>query len=282
MRLYAISDVHLAHRENREILEAIPAHPDDWLILAGDVGESPRHLAWALDVLGRKYARLVWVPGNHDLWTHPKDPDALAGEARYLELVELCRSRGVLTPEDPYVVWDGEGGPCRIAPLFVLYDYSFRPDDVPREDVLRWALEDGILCRDEHLLHPDPYPTREAWCAARVELTERRLDATCGTLPLVLVNHFPLRRDLVRIPRVPRFAPWCGTRHTEQWHARFGASVVVTGHLHVPSTDWIDGVRFEEVSLGYPRQWKRRAVPPQPRAVLPHAGRERDAAYASL
>jgi hypothetical protein len=31
---------------------------------------------------------------------------------------------------------------------------------------------------------------------------------------------------------------------------------VVTGHLHVRRTDWIDGVRFEEVSLGYPRQWE--------------------------
>jgi hypothetical protein len=32
--------------------------------------------------------------------------------------------------------------------------------------------------------------------------------------------------------------------------------VVVTGHLHVRRTDWKDGTRFEEVSLGYPRQWE--------------------------
>jgi hypothetical protein len=25
---------------------------------------------------------------------------------------------------------------------------------------------------------------------------------------------------------------------------------------------WYDGVRFEEVSLGYPREWRRRAAPP--------------------
>jgi hypothetical protein len=31
---------------------------------------------------------------------------------------------------------------------------------------------------------------------------------------------------------------------------------VVTGHLHVRRTDFIDGVRFEECSLGYPRQWE--------------------------
>ncbi|WP_428669704.1 hypothetical protein [Roseibium sp.] len=36
---------------------------------------------------------------------------------------------------------------------------------------------------------------------------------------------------------------------------RFNASVVVSGHLHTRRTDWRDGARFEEVSLGYPRQW---------------------------
>jgi len=31
--------------------------------------------------------------------------------------------------------------------------------------------------------------------------------------------------------------------------------VAVSGHLHVRRTDWRDGTRFEEVSLGYARQW---------------------------
>jgi hypothetical protein len=33
---------------------------------------------------------------------------------------------------------------------------------------------------------------------------------------------------------------------------------------------WYDGVRFEEVSLGYPREWQRRAAAPAvPRQILP-------------
>jgi hypothetical protein len=32
----------------------------------------------------------------------------------------------------------------------------------------------------------------------------------------------------------------------------------VYGHLHIPRVSWHDGVRFEEVSLGYPREWHRR------------------------
>jgi len=49
----------------------------------------------------------VWTPGNHELWTRRKDPVSLRGEERYLALVELCRGLGILTPEDPYPVWDG-------------------------------------------------------------------------------------------------------------------------------------------------------------------------------
>ena len=36
---------------------------------------------------------------------------------------------------------------------------------------------------------------------------------------------------------------------------RFRAEAAVSGHLHVRRTDWRDGTRFEEVSLGYARQW---------------------------
>jgi UDP-2,3-diacylglucosamine pyrophosphatase LpxH len=76
-------------------------------------------------------------------------------------------------------------------------------------------------------------------------------------LPTVLINHFPLKQSLAKLPAIPRFMIWCGTRRTEDWHKRFNASVVVSGHLHIRSTREIDGTRFEEVSLGYPnRQWR--------------------------
>ena len=55
--------------------------------------------------------------------------------------------------------------------------------------------------------------------------------------------------------RHPEFAQWCGTDRTADWHLRFDAAAVVYGHLHIPRTTWYDGVRFEEVSLGYPREW---------------------------
>ncbi len=167
MRLLAISDLHIGHGVNRAALDALPPHPDDWLLLAGDVGDTPAQLEYALQALTARFARVVWVPGNHDLWTTPGAPDGLRGEARYRQLVALCRAYDVLTPEDPYPVWPGEGPPCVIAPLFLLYDYSFAPDGLSPDEAVAWAVESGVLCADERLLHPDPVPSRGSAGAPR-------------------------------------------------------------------------------------------------------------------
>ncbi len=272
--LYAISDLHVAHDENREIVENLrPESDGDWLVVAGDVAETPADIEWALATLARRFARVVWAPGNHELWTTATDPVQLRGVARYERLVQICRDLGVLTPEDPYAVWESEDGPVTVAPLFLLYDYTFRPDGTAtKETALARAYEAGVVCTDEYLLHPDPHPTRDAWCEARLAETERRLAGVGG--PVVLVNHFPLVREPTRILRYPEFALWCGTERTADWHVRYRAAAVVYGHLHIPRTTWHDGVRFEEVSLGYPREWRGRpAGPARPRLVLAGAAR---------
>lgn len=259
VKLYAISDLHVGHPDNRGVLERTPAYPDDWLILGGDIGETARHLAYTLNILRERFARILWVPGNHELWTIP-GRETLRGRAKYEALVEICRHFDVITPEDPYVVWPGEGGPHLLCPLFLLYDYTFGPDGVAPEQAVDWARETGIECADEVVLHPDPYESRAAWCAARCDETERRLERAVAEhdCPLVLINHFPLRRELAVLPRIPRFSVWCGTRRSEDWHTRFRADIVLYGHLHIRRTQHIDGVRFQEVSMGYPRQWQHR------------------------
>jgi len=270
LTLWAISDLHVAHQENRRIVEQIPEHPGDWLILGGDVGESAAALRFVIDALAPRFERLIWVPGNHELWSVP--PDTGRGEAKYAELVGVCRERGVLTPEDPYPVFDDGTTRHLVAPLFALYDYSFCPKGMSPSEARAWARESGIECVDEHLLHPDPHPTREAWCEARCAYSEKRLEDALATHdgPTVLVNHYPLLPELARLPMIPRFSIWCGTTRTRDWHRRFRATACVYGHLHIPGTRRIDDVRFEEVSLGYPRERARRpAVRRHLRQILP-------------
>jgi 3',5'-cyclic AMP phosphodiesterase CpdA len=271
LRLLAISDLHVAHDDNRAGLERLTPHHDDWLIVAGDVGERPAHLVFALETLTPRFARVIWTPGNHDLWCPRDDANRTRGQARYDELIGICRRFGVLTPEDPYERFPigGAAAPF-IVPMFLLYDYSFRPADIPAERALQWARETGVVCADEQQLDPAPWPSRAAWCDARCRETEHRLRALPANAHTILVNHWPLRYDLARPPAVPRFSIWSGTTRTEDWPQRFRATVIVSGHLHLRTTLWRDGVRCEEVSLGYPRDWRHeRGVDAYLREILP-------------
>jgi predicted phosphodiesterase len=269
MRLWAFSDLHVGYRENRRLIEELPGAPGDWLVLAGDLCETLADLDFVLGTLGPRFGRLVWVPGNHELWT---TSDPARGVAKYERCVALCRSHGVLTPEDEYQVFPGAGGGHLVVPLFTLYDYSFCPPGMSPAEARAWAREADLECIDEHLLHPDPYPTREAWCAARCALSEARLATALERHagPVLLIDHFPLRPELAVLPAIPRFKIWCGTTRTADWVRKYRASVVIYGHLHIRGTTHLDGVRFEEVSLGYPKQWARRAPAGRvPRQILP-------------
>ncbi|MCL2555127.1 MAG: metallophosphoesterase [Actinomycetia bacterium] len=276
-RLLAISDLHVGYEANREIVERMRPETDgDWLLVAGDVGERFDDILAALTTLKRHFAEVLWLPGNHELWTPKDDPVTLRGEARYRRLVEAVRALGVTTPEDPYPVWEGPDGPVAVCPLFLLYDYTWRdgtPGATTKAEALAQSDELGVVCTDEMLLHPDPLPGIDDWCRARVAATRTRLEALDPALPTVLANHWPLQRDPTAILHYPSFALWCGTELTEDWHVRFRATEVVYGHLHIPRVTWRDGVRFTEVSLGYPREWGRRPAGPQgPRRIL--AGRQ--------
>ena len=271
--LMATSDLHVSYDQNRELMERLrPTDPGDWLLVAGDVGEVFADIERTLRLLASRFERVIWAPGNHELWTHPRDPVRLTGEHRYQALVEMCRGLGVLTPEDDFAVWEGPGGPVTIAPLFTLYDYSFRvPGAATKEESLRLAHEAGVVCTDELLLHPDPHTSREEWCRVRVEQTGRRLTTCDPRFGTVLLSHWPLVRRPTDVLRYPLFAQWCGTDRTADWHLRFRAVVAVYGHLHIPRTIVHDGVRFEEVSLGYPREWQARVAVPVMRPVFPAA-----------
>src|ERR1700678_2324088 len=226
MRLVAISDLHIGHPETRAYADALaPGDPGDWVIVAGDVGEVFADVGFVLASLANRFAKVIWTPGNHELWTLPSDPVALRGVARYEALVKVCQRFGIVTPEDEFPVWAGPGGPVTVAPLFTLYDYSFRPDGAAtanpatakpatasRSAALAAARAAGITPVDEGRLHADPYPSVAAWCRDRVEATERRL-AAAGA-PLVLVSHWPLLREPTRALRHQAFAPWCGTTLT--------------------------------------------------------------------
>lgn len=264
MNLYAISDLHLGHQTNYQALARLPFFPNDWLIVAGDIGETIAHFHYALRILTERFQQVIWVPGNHDLWTLSSAEHPDRGQAKYLRLVKLCRSYGVLTPEDPYVYWPGADFKALLVPTMTLYDYSFLATSLSREAALARAIANKVICADELVLHTDPYANMEAWCAARCEYTEERLSALSPDMPLIIINHYPLHQDMALLPHIPDFRIWCGTQRTEDWTHRFPIKLIIHGHLHIQRSSIRNGVRYEEVSLGYPGQWD------QSRAIAGH------------
>ena len=173
--LRAVSDLHVAYPVNRAIAERLePDHPGDWLILAGDVGERFADIEDVLAVLAGRFAQVIWVPGNHELWTHPSDPVRLPGPERYAELVARCRELGVLTPDDPFATWTGPGGPVTVAALFVGYDYTFlSPGTTTRAASLQAAYDVNVVCSDERHLDTSPYPSPSASGSTTAEMLAR-------------------------------------------------------------------------------------------------------------
>ncbi|MDT9592372.1 metallophosphoesterase [Nocardioides zeae] len=270
--LLAVGDLHVRHPENADVVAGLaPRHPDDWLLVAGDVAETTDVVLATLASLADRFAQVVWTPGNHELWTHPHDPDQRRGVERYEHLVERCRELGVLTPEDEYARWSAPEGDLLVAPLFLLYDYSFRDPGTSAAQALSAARSARQYLSDQFLLQPDPHPDRPAWCHDRVATTEARLAALRAAEPtagLVTVSHYPLAEEPTRAVASHHLRLWCGTRLTADWHRRFAVDVAVYGHLHIPRTTRVDGVRFEEVSLGYPRERQRWGVTTyEPRVV---------------
>lgn len=269
--LRAVADLHVGHRGNAGVLDEVrPGHPGDWLIVAGDVAEKSTHVLSALEQLTERFERVIWVPGNHELWIG-RDDDGITSATKYDRLVEGCRSIGVDTPEDAYPLWTGPGGPAWVVPMFLLYDYSWTPvPGLSRTDALAGARKRRVVASDEFLIDPAPYADAAAWCRERLVSTTTRLAALDPDHPTVLVNHWPLVRQPTEVLRHPDFALWCGTDQTADWHRRYRATASVYGHLHIPRSTEYHGVRFEEVSLGYPREWEGRGRPdPLARQILP-------------
>ncbi|AIT61330.1 metallophosphoesterase family protein [Corynebacterium doosanense] len=246
--LWAVSDLHAAVSANRDrVVQLQPTDPSDWLIVAGDVAERTDLVIDILAELRSRYATVIWVPGNHELFSRSSEEHQ--GRDKYTALVEGCREIDVLTPEDPFPVFDG----VTICPLFTLYDYSFRGPGKSVEEAVADAHERGLVMTDEFAIAP--FVDIRAWCWDRLTYSIKRLGHVTG--PTILINHWPLVQEPTDLLTYPEIGLWCGTRHTRNWPARFNAEAVIYGHLHMPSSLTVDGVEHLEVSLGYPREWER-------------------------
>jgi predicted phosphodiesterase len=240
MKVFAISDVHVDHEANARWVEALSTEEfqDDILVLAGDVSDDLRLLHQCLSVLSSRFRKVLFVPGNHDLWVLRCDP-GLTSFDKFDLVCRVAAESGVSMARH-----DEEG--LSVIPLLSWYDFSFGQPSRELKEV--WA--DFIACRWP------PNMDEPAITAAFLARNSHRVSAQEHRL-IITFSHFMPREDLLPMDLRYRgldLRPVLGTSRLDTQLRSLCADVHVYGHSHLNREIQIDGVTYVNNAIGYPRE----------------------------
>ena len=100
MKVFVISDIHTDYKENMEWVEAHCAatnHPDDAIIVAGDVSDDLATLRKTLRLLTSAYGHVFYTTGNHELWVRKGERGKHDSLGKLQLIQQLCAELGVHT-----------------------------------------------------------------------------------------------------------------------------------------------------------------------------------------
>lgn len=239
MRIFAVSDIHIDYDVNAKWIAGLSAadYRDDVLILAGDVTDTRRLLDWCLTTLAGRFRKVLFVPGNHDLWVIREDrgKDSLQ---KFEEVRTLVESSGASM--EPF-----RASGVSVIPLLSWYDYSFCE---PSEE-LRSIWMDYRACRWPGGL------TDQDVAAHFAALNEGQVSPAGDDV--ITYSHFMPRIDLMPelAPRSCKILyPVLGSVRIERQLRHLNSRVHVYGHSHVNRRQEIDGVLYINNAFGYPSE----------------------------
>ena len=239
MRIFALSDIHIDYDVNTKWIAdlSIAEYQEDVLILAGDVTHTLRLLEWCLGTLAKRFKKVLFVPGNHDLWVIPEDREKNSLQ-KFDDVCEVVESSGASMQAFR------ERG-VSIIPLLAWYDYSFGE---PSEE-LRSLWMDYRACR-----WPNGFIENDV-AAFFAALNDKQMSVPGDTV--ITYSHFLPRIDLMPpfIPCAGRLLyPILGCTQLDRQLRRLNADIHVYGHSHVNRHVKIDGVRYINNAFGYPSE----------------------------
>lgn len=239
MRIFALSDIHVDYEGNAKWVDSLSTveYQDDVLILAGDLTDRPPLFEWCVRAFAKRFRKVVFVPGNHDLWVirDGQGKNSLQKFAEVRAMVEACgatmetyRDRGVA-----------------IHPLLGWYDYSFGE---PSEE-LQAMWMDFRACR-----WPEGFDMNAV--SLHFDGINRSSRGAEGET-VITCSHF-----LPRIDAMPWYIsganrmlyPVLGSTRLETRLRDLNPSIHVYGHSHVNRSVDIDGVKYINNAFGYPSE----------------------------
>lgn len=239
MRVFALSDIHVDYDGNAEWVSGISRAEfrDDVLILAGDIAGSLARLQHCLEAFANRFARVLFVPGNHDLW--------VIREAQRMDSLEKFDRVAAAVQDCGASMQAYTAGRLSIVPLQGWYDYSFGEPDAQLQAV--WM--DYRACR-----WPAGWHTRDI--AAHFLRMNTAAPPPAGQTVITFSHYLP-RLDLMPayIPPPHRLIyPVLGSRALDAQLRRLGSVLHVYGHSHVNREIAIDGVTYVNNAFGYPSE----------------------------
>jgi len=239
MRIFALSDIHVDYDENARWIAnlSLADYQDDVLILAGDVTDAQRLLEWCLSTLATRFKKVLFVPGNHELWVIREDQEKNSLQ-KFDDVCAVVESSGASMQAFR------EGG-VSIIPLLTWYDYSFGD---PSEE-LRSIWMDYRACRW-------PAGFTEKDIAAYFAAFNDKQVSVPGE-KVITYSHFLPRIDLMPgfIPSTRRLLyPILGSAQLDGQLRKLNATIHIYGHSHVNRQVQIDGVLYINNAFGYPSE----------------------------
>lgn len=235
MKVWATSDVHLDYAENWQWFQGLSAsdYTQDILILAGDLLPDLNKVQQFFEQLVPKFLKVLFVPGNHDLWLKKGEKDSLQ---KFHQLLELAHKTGVQT--SPYTSAD-----LAIVPIFSWYDFSFGQPSV----AIRRAWVDFKACQ---------------WTMQEAALTQYFLDLNVPHLEqkskeIISFSHFVPSATLIptKVPKVVRsLLPVFGSDKIEQQLKLLQPDLHIYGHSHLNRSVEKDGIWYLNNAFGYPHE----------------------------
>jgi len=236
MRVFLLSDLHIDYDVNRCWVSQLSSadYREDILVLAGDVTDDLPALETCLRRLSAIFLKVLFVPGNHDLWVW-RDRSCNSVQ----KFRQVCAVAGVCgISMEPF-----HCGPLTIVPLLGWYDFSFAAPE-PR---LLESWGDLRAC-----VWPDAVELSDV---SRYFCSKNEANLALTNRMLISFSHFLPRIDLMPayIPHRWRYLyPALGSVLLEEQIRTLKPDLHLYGHSHVNRRVTLEGVRYVNNAFGYP------------------------------